>query len=41
MVDAGYTSVVNLDISSVVIDKMKQKHPEMICTCDARHTFIA
>lgn len=32
MHEAGYTDIVNIDISSVVINKMKEKHPELNCT---------
>ncbi len=34
MVEDGYaaTSITNVDISPVVIDQMRKKHPEMDCT---------
>jgi hypothetical protein len=38
MVEDGYaaTSITNVDISPVVIDQMRKKHPEMDCTPPAR-----
>lgn len=36
MVSDGYEDVVNIDISSVVIEAMKRKysnHPRLKCTC--------